>query len=191
MPVQVEWQKRGLPHAHILIILEERIRPDQYDDFVQAELPNAATQPLLRKLVEEHMMHGPCGPDVQRNPPCFKDGACTKRFPKPWCASSQAPRDGGYVEYMRRNDGCTVRKCNCARPCGGREGCDAVDLDNRSVVPYNAHLLQKFATHMNVEICNSIQSVKYVRICPRPLTPYVCCPPATLDPRSYLVFSRV
>lgn len=29
-----EWQKRGLPHAHILIWLVERIQPDQIDDII-------------------------------------------------------------------------------------------------------------------------------------------------------------
>ncbi|XP_044753935.1 uncharacterized protein LOC123313228 isoform X3 [Coccinella septempunctata] len=30
----IEGQKRGLPHAHILIWLVERIRPEQIDDVV-------------------------------------------------------------------------------------------------------------------------------------------------------------
>ena len=33
----IEWQKRGLPHAHILIWLQTRIRPDQIDDVVCAD----------------------------------------------------------------------------------------------------------------------------------------------------------
>lgn len=31
---KTEWQKRGLPHAHILIWLVERIQPDQIDDII-------------------------------------------------------------------------------------------------------------------------------------------------------------
>ena len=30
---QVEWQKRGLPHAHILLILDEPIHPDRFDEY--------------------------------------------------------------------------------------------------------------------------------------------------------------
>ena len=37
----VEWQKRGLPHAHILIWLVEKIRPNEVDDeVISAEIPN-------------------------------------------------------------------------------------------------------------------------------------------------------
>jgi hypothetical protein len=36
----MEWQKRGLPHAHILIWLQEKIRPSLIDSIISAELPN-------------------------------------------------------------------------------------------------------------------------------------------------------
>jgi hypothetical protein len=36
------------------------------------------------------------------------------------------------------------------------------DLDNRFVVAYNAALLTEFNCHMNVEVCASIKSVKYI-----------------------------
>lgn len=36
----VEWQKRGLPHAHILIWLVERIRPNEIDYVISAEIPD-------------------------------------------------------------------------------------------------------------------------------------------------------
>lgn len=35
-------------------------------------------------------------------------------------------------------------------------------LDNRWVVPYNPVLLRAFEAHINVELCNSIKSIKYV-----------------------------
>lgn len=36
----VEWQKRGLPHAHILIWSVEKIRPNEVDAVISAEIPN-------------------------------------------------------------------------------------------------------------------------------------------------------
>lgn len=36
----IEWQKRGLPHVHILIWLYERIHSNQIDLFISAELPD-------------------------------------------------------------------------------------------------------------------------------------------------------
>ena len=35
-------------------------------------------------------------------------------------------------------------------------------MDNRWIVPYNKYLLRKFDAHINVEICSSIRSVKYL-----------------------------
>jgi hypothetical protein len=44
----VEFQKRGLPHAHILLILSEsdrQVSEEQYDSYVCAEIPNPAHTP--------------------------------------------------------------------------------------------------------------------------------------------------
>ena len=37
-----------------------------------------------------------------------------------------------------------------------------VERDNRWVVPYNAYLLKRYECHINVEVCTSVQAVKYV-----------------------------
>ena len=57
----VEWQKRGLPHAHILLWLKEKIRPNQVDDIIRAELPNKELDPELFDVIKPQMVHGPCG----------------------------------------------------------------------------------------------------------------------------------
>ncbi|XP_074303798.1 uncharacterized protein LOC141638291 [Silene latifolia] len=67
----VEFQKRELPHAHFLIILDSanKIRsPEQYDLKVCAELPDESTNPYLYTAVVKHMMHGPCDIDFPSNP---------------------------------------------------------------------------------------------------------------------------
>ncbi|CAH2224923.1 jg5073, partial [Pararge aegeria aegeria] len=46
----VEWQKRGLPHAHILIWLVEKIRPNEVDAVISAEIPNVQVDPGLHEL---------------------------------------------------------------------------------------------------------------------------------------------
>ncbi|CEG72552.1 hypothetical protein RMATCC62417_08095 [Rhizopus microsporus] len=35
-------------------------------------------------------------------------------------------------------------------------------MDNRWVVPYNPYLTKKYKAHINVEVCSSIQAIKYV-----------------------------
>jgi len=59
----VEFQKRGLPHAHFLLIMQNKYKltcPEQYDLLISAEIPNKKKYPQLHKMVLMHMMHGPC-----------------------------------------------------------------------------------------------------------------------------------
>ncbi|XP_044316600.1 uncharacterized protein LOC123037888 [Drosophila rhopaloa] len=44
----VEWQKRGLPHAHILLWMFDKIRPDQIDSIISAEIPDKQTDPEMQ-----------------------------------------------------------------------------------------------------------------------------------------------
>ncbi|GBN51856.1 hypothetical protein AVEN_206503-1 [Araneus ventricosus] len=58
----IEFQKRGLPHAHILLTLdsESKIRTkDDIDKFVSAELPDPCTELRLFQIVTKCMVHGP------------------------------------------------------------------------------------------------------------------------------------
>ncbi|XP_075099547.1 uncharacterized protein LOC142176314 [Nicotiana tabacum] len=60
----VEFQKRGLPHAHFLIILINEYKlltPEAYDNIISGEIPDENAEPDLHSLVLKHMMHGPCG----------------------------------------------------------------------------------------------------------------------------------
>lgn len=60
----VEWQKRGLPHAHLLIWLEDYLSTDKLDDLISAEIPDA-TDRLLLDIVQKTMIHGPCDKNPQ------------------------------------------------------------------------------------------------------------------------------
>ena len=99
----VEFQKRGLPHAHILLILAPEDKPitaERIDKIVSAEIPNPTTHPVLHEIVTRSMLHGPCGA-VKPTSPCMKDGNCTKRFPKAYQASTEIGRDS-FPLYQRR-----------------------------------------------------------------------------------------
>ena len=147
----VEFQKRGLPHAHFLLIMKQKYKlscPEQYDLLISAELPNKKKFPELYKMVTKHMMHGPCG---VLNPfcPCTKGRtSCKNRYPRAFCESTSQGKDS-YPVYRRRND-------------GRKEIVRGHELDNGCVVPYNPYLLCTFNCHINVEACGSIKSVKYL-----------------------------
>ena len=55
----------------------------------------------------------------------------------------------GYPHYRRRDTGKCVNK-------------SGVLLDNKCVVPYNPYLSKRYNAHINVEICGSVQSCKYL-----------------------------
>ena len=75
--VQVfEFQKRGLPHAYMLIIFDEDDKlcnPEDYNQVVKAKIPCKEEQPQLHKAVLKHMIHGPCRIQNPRSP-CMKNG---------------------------------------------------------------------------------------------------------------------
>ena len=162
----IEYQKRGLPHMHLLLFLAREasfLTPELIDEVVCAELPDRSWDPTgeLTDVVTSQMCHGPCGLEDGPRAPCMvrKTPAalprCQKRFPRAFIATTVV-REDGYPEYRRRDDGrtFTVRKPGVPD--------QEVVRDNRWVVPYNPYLLQKFRSHINVEICASVQSIKYI-----------------------------
>ena len=151
----IEWQKRGLPHAHILVWLIQKIRPDQIDSVIRAELPNPTLDPKLFETIQKNMLHGPCGL-LNKNSPCMRDGKCTRNYPRAFLQETQTGEDG-YPLYRRLhpNDGGFTVKLKVR---GGEE----VVIDNRWVVPYCPLLSRLFDAHINVEYCNSVKSIKYI-----------------------------
>ncbi|XP_057335023.1 uncharacterized protein LOC130673830 [Microplitis mediator] len=141
----VEFQKRGLPHLHILITLmkSSKIKTcEQVDKSISAEIPNSANNPNPFDIVTKNMLHGPCGDW------CLIDGKCSKKFPK--CFRNEtAMDDNGYPYYRRKDEGITFTRNDNV-------------FDNRYVVPYNSTLLQTFSCHINVDIVSSIRAVKYL-----------------------------
>ena len=156
----IEYQKRGLPHAHILLWLrkENKITPDLMDCVVSAEIPNKETEPDLHAVVTSHMIHGPCG-GSNRSEACIKNGSCSKRFPKDFSKETTHGVDS-YPNYRRRSPevgGNTVTLDSLVNVTRIRK-----TFDNRCVVPHNPWLLRQLNCHVNVEICTSVRSIKYV-----------------------------
>jgi len=78
----VEFQKPGLPHAHILIFFTEDCKPHTVEDvdrMISVELLNSETNKLAHETVARCMMHGPCGATFL-NAPCMEEGKCKKNI---------------------------------------------------------------------------------------------------------------
>ncbi|KAF7826710.1 uncharacterized protein G2W53_017874 [Senna tora] len=146
----IEFQKRGLPHAHILIWLnaEHKLTNEPLIDFIiYAEIPDQESNPRLYEPVKTFMIHGPCGLD-RKNSPCMVKSICSKHFPNKFTDSTSFDEDG-YCKYRRPDSGHFIEK-------------NGIKLDNRFVVPYNPTLLRRYQAHINVEFCNQSRSIKYL-----------------------------
>lgn len=101
----IEFQKRGLPHIHLLIFLDGPFKlttPEAVDSCIRVYWPDPETEPQLFHTVSSCMVHGPCG-DLNLWSPCMENGQCTKGFPKPF--QPETNMDGnGYPLYYRPND---------------------------------------------------------------------------------------
>ena len=164
----IEFQKRGLPHMHLLLSLSTPFRPttaNEVDTIIKATWPNPDEEPRLFNIVKHSMIHGPYG-QANSNAPCMKDGKCIKGFPKPFQAETVMCRDG-YPIYARPNNGCAYKVGNYL-------------ADNRWIVPYNPYLLsrynhcrlsyceitnqttKRYNAHINVECVMSLSAAKYI-----------------------------
>jgi hypothetical protein len=93
------------------------------------------------------MIHGPCG-FARLNSPCMKDHRCSKFYPKKFVSRTSFD-ESRYPIYRRRDLRVTVTK-------------NDVQLDNRSVVPYNPTVIMKYQAHINIEYCNRSNCIKYL-----------------------------
>ena len=160
----VEFQKRGLPHVHILLILanhDRTLTPELVDGLVRAELPpspGATDDPeekerrqIMEQIVLDCMIHHQCGPN-HPHAQCMENGKCSKAFPKDFHKETIVDPDNYYATYRRRSpaDGgrTVVHK--------GRV------IDNSWVIPYNPFLSKRFNCHINVECCASPKAAKYL-----------------------------
>ncbi|KAK0408318.1 hypothetical protein QR680_003886 [Steinernema hermaphroditum] len=157
----VEFQQRGMPHAHIVISLAGDAKTkvaQKIDEICQAELPVLPSEgdpeyrriKRLRDIVEELMMHSPC--ENNNTAYCRQHTkrhwrTCSKRFPKPFRNFSSLLEDD-YALLRRPDNG----ECSSRNPLA----------TNQYVVAYNKKLLLKYEAHINVEIISNLHVLKYL-----------------------------
>ncbi|CAH1188744.1 unnamed protein product [Phyllotreta striolata] len=156
----IEFQMRGLPHAHIVFKVKDGpIQTTDVDRFIRADIPaeNEAGGEL-RRLVLRHMIHGPfCArerrPGSNKYPPCFDQHLrkCSKFFPKKSSSVTYVDNHGFY--NYKRDDQNKVAV---------RFGSGDVEIDDTWVVSYNAPLLLKYNCHLNLDKCSGRSVVHYL-----------------------------
>ena len=166
----VEFQARGLPHAHMLLWLRDHVDIDNVGQYVQAFLPDvgvdatdntdAARQGVrhLRELVLAHQVHhhgrrcGHYGCSILAN-----GERCGVGYPMPF-----SERD----ELVEIGDGITAlhyrRPYESVHVYHTHNGQRRREVRSDMVVPYNAALLAMWQGHVNMEMVRSAKSVKYL-----------------------------
>ena len=136
----IEFQKCGLPHAHILVKYGSPCHnPNDIDSIVSAEMPS---NPEDANLVRTFMLHHhpsldrPLSKYCQRELP---DGSRKCRFGYPWPLQPTTAIDNeGRVHYRRRHQG------------------------DEMVVPHCLALLCKFRCHINFEVSGTSHIFQYL-----------------------------
>ncbi|GFY59184.1 ATP-dependent DNA helicase [Trichonephila inaurata madagascariensis] len=101
------------------------------------------------------MIHGTfC--NRNRKAPYIANDKCNKRFPRQMLKETQT-EDDGYPLYRRQKPGDGGHVAPGRAPKSGL----LEDVDNSWVVPYSPLLFRIIKSHINVEYCNSVKSIKY------------------------------
>ena len=125
----VEFQKRGLPHAHIVVKLLQDPPLSAIDGFISAELPDPLENPTLYNLVRRFHMHSP--DHLTRSGfRCNQNGRCIYGYPQPITPHTYVD-DFGRFHYRRRKN------------------------EDLWVTPYIPALLQLLECHIYVDLCSS------------------------------------
>ena len=144
----IEFQKRGLPHAHIILFLKPQAKlctSEDIDKLMSSEFPTKNNE--LLKLIQKLMVHGPYG-DANPKAPCMQNGSCSKGFPKPFREETSITEDS-YACTKHRDTGQTYM-------VRGRQ------VNNQWVVCYNKYLIWKYRCHINIEFIASVKAIKNI-----------------------------
>jgi hypothetical protein len=178
----VEFQHRGLPHAHIALRVKQPPPFTNNMKHIQVEMPDAGDD-SYRKLVAKHLIHG-CRrkyaderTGVKEPFACLRHKKkkdvvlrkCRRGYPKPYVDVAYIT-DTGYPVYARRAPA-DVDELPAA--AGGPAAQTKADIMRdwpgmtfdeicRRVVPHSRELLETFNCHVNVEWAHSVEIIAYL-----------------------------
>jgi len=148
----IEYQLRGLPHAHIVLSVEEPPQTaEDIDSLISCELPQSPGP--LRDAVLMHMLHN-CNRSCHPDDP---DQECIKGCP--WPFQEDTTFDArGYPHHRRRPCGGSCPNCAAKRAVYGRRNVCC----NRLIVEYAPSVLLRWDGHANVRFAGSVNLFEYL-----------------------------
>jgi hypothetical protein len=157
-----EFQKRGLPHIHMIVTLMDKVRevmclyfghislikfqivnPCDVDSYMTCEVPDKTEHPELFRLATKLMVHQKC------NYRCVRRGKCSKGYPFPFLEQTILDDGHGFIQPRR--------------PRGGaRFKLNRIDYDVRDMVPTNWPLLRALGVHVCVQGFKDYRQLSYL-----------------------------
>lgn len=160
----IEFQKRCLPHIHVLAILERRssMAEGEIDKYAIVEILDKEVNTTDWKNVVTFMLHKPCV-DLDPDAPCCQNryGECESGFPENYCERSHFAEEDGSAVYRR----CSPKDSGGSHVVKDfRIGKKRIDFEytSRDVVLHNLFLPRTFKCHINVKIFSSLKVIKYL-----------------------------
>ena len=102
----IEFQKRGLPHCHMLLHFQDDFKlrnADDIDALISSQIPDKEKEPDLYDIIKSSMIHGPCG-HLNKSSPCMVDGSCSKDYPKAFNESTVLNQNGYKNDMFPNNE---------------------------------------------------------------------------------------
>ena len=157
----VEYQKCELPHCHILLFFTAQnhtLDSGWIDNYIQVKFPELTlnSDGKLTEMIKEIMMHSLCG-KLNSASLCMKSDKyscmiCSKRYSQSLQPHTIVNKNE-YSTYQWSENGHHVMKW-----VNGVE----VAMFNEWVVLYSSFLIQKYHTHINIEVIETVQICKYI-----------------------------
>ena len=132
------------------------MRSERVNQIISAVIPDTVTDPQLFDSVASHIIHGLRGA-LSMTWPCMVDRKCKKRFPKEYTNDIITDIDS-YPLYRRRN----AENGGHAFTMRMSDYTNQVEIDSQWVVPCLPLLSKTYKGHINVELCSSVKSSKYI-----------------------------